>query len=241
MTQAQALQLAKRGNPTAIATLMNHQLQWQHIQVAASRQGCCLYVELEAKGSLPDRNSLVQWVRSGLVNLNPRSISQVRVLGKQQGSIDPLWEEAFEFPLVQSHTHTLAAIETRMKTLVSSSLWEEAKRGNPEAIAQLLEVAVWQNELHVATIVEKHQLQVVLEAEALPDEVMAVTAIVKMLRNLDIPWLTSAVVFGKSRRNSAAMWKRVLDRELDPQVTLKNSIASIVNFYESSVNPQIRR
>ncbi|MDC0832060.1 hypothetical protein CKA32_002934 [Geitlerinema sp. FC II] len=239
MTQAQALQLAKRGNPTAIAAIMNHQLQWQHVRVTASRQEYCLQVEISAKGSLPDRTILMQWVRVGLMQLNPKAISQVCVSGKQNGTSKPLWKEEFELPSVFGDANAIAALETRVKALIPSSVWEKAKGGDSEALSQLLDVAVWQNDARVTAAVEERQLQVTVDAEALPDEAVTVTSIVMVLQGLDIPWLTSAVVLGRSRRNALAVWKRVLDAELDPRDKMRHSIASIVNFYERSVNPRI--
>ncbi|MBP0000317.1 MAG: hypothetical protein J7641_15200 [Cyanobacteria bacterium SID2] len=238
MMQAQALQLAKSGNPTAIAALMNHQLRLQGITVHVKRQQDCLQVVFESIET-PDRAKLVRWLRLGLAHLNPSSIHQVTVWGKQASDAVPSWEEAFEFPLSVRELEALDSIESRATALIPQSVWERAKQGDSEAMSQFLGVMGWHGDLNVTAEVEGHQICVTVEADRVPEEEKIVGSIVRLLHRLDAAWLKLAIVVGRSCRESVPGWRRELALDNEAFVRMRMSISTLVNFYEKSVNPRI--
>ncbi len=95
-TQSEGVQLAKRGDPKAIAALMNRSLQSKGISVTAFIQKSRLNIFLES-AEVPPEEVLIAIIRKGLNNLHIETIQTVRVHGKQIGSDLPSWVK--EFPL----------------------------------------------------------------------------------------------------------------------------------------------
>lgn len=97
MTAANGLELAKQGNPQAIAALMNQTLQSKGITVSATVLSNCLTVVAEAD-TLPEKDSLLDFIRQGILNLKPQAIDRVIVQGKVKGEKHPGWRENVELP-----------------------------------------------------------------------------------------------------------------------------------------------
>lgn len=95
MAQANILDLAKQGNPKAIAALINRQLQPKGITAKAALKDSCLQVMLEAT-QVPGQKDSVAFIRKGITNLKAPSIEKVKVYGKQVGEEFPAWSEEFE-------------------------------------------------------------------------------------------------------------------------------------------------
>lgn len=89
------LTLAKQGDPTAIATLINHSLNPKGILARVGWKHDCLGILLEAL-PVPDQQEMVAFIRQSLVNLQPKSIQRVKVGGYQPGQSVPTWYEEFE-------------------------------------------------------------------------------------------------------------------------------------------------
>lgn len=94
MTQFNLLDLAKQGNPEAIAALMNRPLATKGITATVDLQGDSLNVVLEA-AQVPNPGALVPFVQNGLKSLGILSLHRVRVSGQQQGASVPAWAEEF--------------------------------------------------------------------------------------------------------------------------------------------------
>ncbi|HEY9698334.1 MAG TPA: type IV pilin-like G/H family protein [Trichocoleus sp.] len=92
LQQPNLLVLAKQGNVKAIATLIQHQLEPQGIQVKAALKEHCLYILLEAAQPL-SQLSLVHLIQQGIQKLGLETIDQVRIYGKQTGAEQPAWSE----------------------------------------------------------------------------------------------------------------------------------------------------
>ncbi|HEY9621850.1 MAG TPA: hypothetical protein V6C78_15950 [Crinalium sp.] len=90
MTQSNLLELAKQGDPQAIATLMNRTLQPRGMTATADLHDHCLEVILES-AQVPNRQVLTTFVQKGLANLGIQSINSVKILGKQTGAASPVW------------------------------------------------------------------------------------------------------------------------------------------------------
>ena len=99
MTQPNLLELAKQGNPKAIAALINRQLQPKGITAKAEMKNGCLQIMLES-AQVPKEQAIVAFVRKGMMGLGASSIKKVRVYGRQLGEEFPAWTQ--EFTLVQA-------------------------------------------------------------------------------------------------------------------------------------------
>ena len=94
MTELNFQELAKQGNPQAIASWLEGQLQSEGITASANLDGDCLDVILEAEQVLRE-DTLVDFVRTELTNLQPDSIRKVKVQGRESGQIAAAWSQEF--------------------------------------------------------------------------------------------------------------------------------------------------
>jgi PASTA domain len=94
-SQPNLLQLAKQGDVTAIATLINRQLEPKGITAKVSLKGSTLQVMLEAE-QVPDQKALVAFVRKGVTSLAVKAIERVKVYGRQVGEDFPEWSNEFD-------------------------------------------------------------------------------------------------------------------------------------------------
>ena len=94
MTQPNLLERAREGNAQAIATLMNRHLQTKGITAKATLKDSRLQVMLESP-QVPDEQAMVAFVRNGMMNLDIKSLRQVRVYGRQTGEDIPAWTQEF--------------------------------------------------------------------------------------------------------------------------------------------------
>lgn len=94
MTELNFQELAKQGNPQAIASWLDSQLQSEGITASANLDGDCLDVILEAE-QVPIEDTLVDFVRTKLTNLQPDSIRKVKVEGRESGQIAAAWSQEF--------------------------------------------------------------------------------------------------------------------------------------------------
>ncbi len=95
MTQENLRQLAKQGNPKALATLINQSLKPKNITAKVSLKDDCLQVLLES-AQIPKQQAMVSFMRNGLTKLEVESIKTVKVFGRQVGEESPAWSQSFE-------------------------------------------------------------------------------------------------------------------------------------------------
>lgn len=94
-SQSKLIQLAKQGDPKAIAALMNRQLQAKGILAKVALKDQCLQIVLETHHSL-DSQSLVSYIHRGIVGLAIPSLQTIRIYEKQMGEEFPTWVEEIE-------------------------------------------------------------------------------------------------------------------------------------------------
>ncbi len=87
--------LAKQGNPSAIAALMNQSLQPKGITAKVALKDGCLQIMLEST-QVPSQTSLVAFIKKGVTSLGILSVERVKVYGKQSGEEFPAWNQEFE-------------------------------------------------------------------------------------------------------------------------------------------------
>jgi hypothetical protein len=94
MTELNFHELAKQGNPEAIASFLHSKWQSEEITVAVNLNGD--YLEVILDGSpVPAQDKSVEFVRSELTNLQPNSIRLVKVDGREIGQLTSAWSEEF--------------------------------------------------------------------------------------------------------------------------------------------------
>lgn len=95
VAQQNITELAKQGDPKAIAALINRSLQPRGITAKASLKNEYLQVILES-AQVPDAQIMVAFVHKGMVGLGTESIKKVKVYGRQVGDDFPSWSQEFE-------------------------------------------------------------------------------------------------------------------------------------------------
>lgn len=98
MISSDVVQLARAGNPKAIAALMNRALQPKGITVKIAFNGECLFVLLES-AQVPNQQELTAWFKKGMINLKAPCIHRVKLYGRQAGKKNPAWNKEFELIL----------------------------------------------------------------------------------------------------------------------------------------------
>ena len=119
MTELNFQELAKQGNlATAIASWLNSQLQSEGITASANLDGDCLDVILEAEQVLRE-DTLVDFVRTELTNLQPDSIRKVKVQGRESGQIAAAWSQEFSLENSNLEPHSFGG-ESAPNTAVAN-------------------------------------------------------------------------------------------------------------------------
>jgi Tfp pilus assembly protein PilE len=94
MEQSNLLELAKQGEPSAIAALMNAVLSPKGITARAGIEDDCLCIFLESQKPL-NQETLVAFIQKGLIELGNDSIRSVRAQGKRAGDEAFTWTREF--------------------------------------------------------------------------------------------------------------------------------------------------
>ena len=88
------VELAKQGEPQAIATLINVTLEPKGVTATAAIEDDCLYVFLRSARVL-NAKALVAFLQRGILRLEVPSIERVQVYGQRFEDDQPLWVETF--------------------------------------------------------------------------------------------------------------------------------------------------
>ncbi|MBE9013088.1 type IV pilin-like G/H family protein [Pseudanabaenaceae cyanobacterium LEGE 13415] len=107
MEQSNLLELAKQGEPNAIAALMNAVLSPKGITARAGMDQDCLCIFLESQKPL-NQETLVAFIQKGLLELGNDSIRLVRAQGKRIGEETIAWTR--EFSLRKEQTSRVATL-----------------------------------------------------------------------------------------------------------------------------------
>jgi len=99
MTQQDIRELAKQGNPKAIAILINQPLKSKNITARVGVKNDCLQILLES-AQVPDQEAMVSFIRNGLIKLEV-SINNVKIYARKLGEENPAWNQTFELIPVQ--------------------------------------------------------------------------------------------------------------------------------------------
>ncbi len=94
MTELNFHELAKQGNPEAIASFLHSQWESEDITIVVNLNSDCLEVILDGS-PVPAQDKSVEFVRSELTALQPDSIRLVKVDGREIGQLTSAWSEEF--------------------------------------------------------------------------------------------------------------------------------------------------
>jgi hypothetical protein len=79
MTQLSVMELAKQGDPQAIATLINRSLESKGIHAQAALEGECLKISLQAS-QIPNQKAVITIIQRGMLILQVEQIKRVKIL-----------------------------------------------------------------------------------------------------------------------------------------------------------------
>ena len=214
MTQPNLNELAKQGNPNAIATLLNRSLQPQGISVKASLKDGCLHLMLEA-AQIPNQQVLVSFVQKFLLNLQAAPITSAKLYAQISGMASPAWIGKFDLP-----TQAMAVNETSSKGIYTKGdrLRELAEQGNIDAIVTLLSRLFASEDVLVAAEFQHSCLQIILKSSVIPDRETSLN----LLRQEITSWQSKAIetieIYGQKLDEAFPTWSEQV--ELIPRLNL---------------------
>ncbi|HEY9762992.1 MAG TPA: hypothetical protein V6D07_10735 [Trichocoleus sp.] len=91
-SQETTLELARQGNPDAIAALINSQLQPKGITAQVAFEEGCLQIRLASEKAL-NQETLVPYIQQGVVALGAESINRIKISSQQPEDINPSWAQ----------------------------------------------------------------------------------------------------------------------------------------------------
>ncbi|GAB4377359.1 MAG: hypothetical protein Kow00121_26540 [Elainellaceae cyanobacterium] len=94
MSQDKTLELAKAGNAQAIAAIINKTLEPKGISIKATSSNGCLTLVAESP-TIPKQEVVVDFLRNGIIKLEPTNIAQVVIRGRATGQTTNSWQETF--------------------------------------------------------------------------------------------------------------------------------------------------
>ncbi len=111
MPEENLSELAKQGNPNAIAVMLNRSLQAKNIAAKVNRQEDTLHILLES-AKVPQQKAMVSFIQKGLTKLGITSITTVKVYCRQMGEKSPAWSQTFEIVFQVETPEQIDIIET---------------------------------------------------------------------------------------------------------------------------------
>ena len=132
MSQKNTLKLARQGDPNAIATLINRNLNPKGITAKVRWKNKCLRVLLESD-EVPNQEKLVKIIQNGIVKLGIAEIQVLQVFGRQKGDEIPVWTQTINLePSFESQSSNLAQEQVK-RTEKTSSQKNQASIPHPQS------------------------------------------------------------------------------------------------------------
>ncbi|MBS0015321.1 MAG: hypothetical protein KFF72_02935 [Arthrospira sp. SH-MAG29] len=92
----QVIELAKEGNPKAIASFLNHLVKSKGIHILAQSKNQCLHLILESQHSFAPE-STTQFIHKKLLSLQLQSISSVKIYFRKPGNQSFVWTQKINY------------------------------------------------------------------------------------------------------------------------------------------------
>lgn len=103
MSQQSILELAKQGDPNAIAVLLNKSLNSKGISAEVTRERTLLKVIVESS-RIPEQANLVRFVQTDLLRLRIPDVDALEISGQQTGTDAIAWKQKVSLGPAQSVT-----------------------------------------------------------------------------------------------------------------------------------------
>jgi hypothetical protein len=129
MAQPNLRELAKQGNPKAIAIMLERSLQPHSITAQVGRKEDCLQILLES-AQIPEEQKMVPFIRNGLIKLGVESVTTVKVYARQTGEQSPAWQQTFEL-VAPEETSSSQIFEPVIPEETSSSIEPTDSQNSP--------------------------------------------------------------------------------------------------------------
>lgn len=142
MTDGTLLEQVRQGDPTAIATLLNHYLQRSGITARAALRDRVLHLLLEA-AQVPDQQALVAYVRRGMQGLKMamaqpgNGFDTVMIYGRRQGEQAAAWTETLDLTTLASPSTAPSAAGSATGSATGSAAGSATVATPPAAAAGL--------------------------------------------------------------------------------------------------------
>ena len=117
MDAKQTLQLARQGNPEAIATILNRALVSRGITATVCLDRDRLKIQLTSDPP-PSQQALIPSLEKAFLTLSPPGLRGVTFYGLQEGSMNPIWSRIVDFIPAEKQT----PLETAIQPATDSSL-----------------------------------------------------------------------------------------------------------------------
>ncbi|QHG18912.1 hypothetical protein [Nostoc sp. ATCC 53789] len=124
MTQPNLLELAKKGDAQAIASVINYLLQPKGVSAKAILKDSCLQIILESF-QVPEQESSVTFIHKLIIKLEAPPIKSVKIYGKKKGQTSVSWINDLNLSSVNDETKKY------------SSIFELAKQGKYETLSKI--------------------------------------------------------------------------------------------------------
>ncbi len=95
MTYPDLAELARQGDPQAIALVLKHHLRDLGVTAKVATQGSLLQILLESETSV-EPSRLISLVRDALVNLRSQYFSTIKLYGRKAGETVTAWQDQFD-------------------------------------------------------------------------------------------------------------------------------------------------
>ncbi|MBD3884988.1 hypothetical protein IFO70_24970 [Phormidium tenue FACHB-886] len=167
------LQLAQQGQPQAIAALINQMLRSKGITAKVTVKERTLKILLEGS-TVPDQASLTAFVLKGVTSLKIQTLNKLQIFGKSTDQPTAAWTQVYSLNststepdiVVDSSAQNANPIST---TDASAATGVSALSNNLEAIADLLNRAIADDQITIKTTQEDKLLKIIVETNKFID------------------------------------------------------------------------
>jgi len=187
------LQLARQGNPKAIATIINRQLEPKGIIAQVDLKDNCLQILIEAI-QLPPQHIIVEYFRKSFKHLGATAIKTIKVYGKRPGEVFFDWHELFD--LVESP---------------GQELLKMAKSGDIQSITIVINQCLKNQGIIAKLNLKDSCLRVMLEAQEAINQQLIVPILINELEKLSIESINKLIVYGKKTNEDFPVWHQEIN------------------------------
>ncbi|MBD2361642.1 GUN4 domain-containing protein [Anabaena minutissima FACHB-250] len=190
------LQLAKQGNPKAIATLINRQLEPKGIIATVDLKDNCLQILIEAV-QLPPQQIIVEYFRKSFSNLDTTAFKTIKVYAKRPGEVFFDWHDVFDL------------VET-----AATELLRMTKFGDNKSITLMINQCLQSQGVIAQVSLKDGCLRIMLESQETPNQQLIVPILTNELDKLNIESVNKLIVYGKQSNENFPVWHQEINYNL---------------------------